>query len=121
MPGKDSNSACQRFWILTARHSLQGAPSLQWLLLPDSPLSCSTLSEEAKSECCNPSAWHLTHLARMQTYVSPAVDKALGKSQGGNNSPGPIYMQLVSPFLARFSSRRVLFTLLQDNFIPLLP
>jgi len=32
----------------------------------------------------------------MQTYISPAVDKARMKSQGGNNSPGPIYRQTVS-------------------------
>ncbi len=32
----------------------------------------------------------------LQTYVSPMVDKARLKSQGGNNSPGPIYRQGVS-------------------------
>ena len=57
----------------------------------------------------------------VQTYVSPAVDKALGKSQGGNNSPGPIYMQLVRPLLAQFSSGLVLLILSQYNLIPVLP
>lgn len=114
MPRTHKYSSCQWIWVFLERHCLQGelrAPS------PCTPKHCMGepngrlfgilsvpyqdrapwVQHHHRKALLKAPVWvPVTVALMMQTYISPAVDKARLKSQGGNNSPGPIYRQTVS-------------------------